>query len=99
MAIGDFFRPKHKHSDSAVRAEAIRNMTDDHVAELRDVAANDPDRGVRKLAIERIGDPDVLLSVSTEQSDSTLAELAKGRALAAWAAKVKSAHVPEGDAL
>jgi hypothetical protein len=57
MGIVDFFRPKHRHSNPQVRAEAVRALGADDADVLMQVAQADRDPAVRRLAIERITRP------------------------------------------
>ncbi|HUS64268.1 MAG TPA: DUF349 domain-containing protein [Kofleriaceae bacterium] len=80
MAIGDLFRAKHKHSDPSVRADAVRALGDDEAELLADIAREDDDAGVRRLALERIRDADLLSRVATEVSDPATRAYAEERA-------------------
>ncbi|MBM3751840.1 MAG: DUF349 domain-containing protein [Acidimicrobiia bacterium] len=51
-------QPRWKHSDPAVRLEAVRELADD--MELAEVAETDADPKVRRAAVARIVDPTVL---------------------------------------
>ena len=51
-------QPRWKHADPAVRLEAVRELNDD--IELAGLAESDPDAKVRRAAVARISDPDVL---------------------------------------
>ncbi len=48
LGIADLFRPKYRHSDVRVRAEAVRSLTADDAAILVQVARTDRDIGVRR---------------------------------------------------
>lgn len=51
-------QPRWKHADPAIRLEAVREL-DDH-SELAVLAESDPDAKVRRAAVARIDDPEVL---------------------------------------
>ena len=51
-------QPRWKHADPTVRLEAVRELED--AAELAGLAEGDPDARVRRAAIGRIADPEVL---------------------------------------
>ena len=56
MGFTDLFRPKWKHSDPEVRAEAVRQLGDDQAALLATIAKSDADARVRRIALKRIDD-------------------------------------------
>ncbi|MEZ4366528.1 MAG: DUF349 domain-containing protein [Kofleriaceae bacterium] len=95
MGLADLFRPKHRHSNVAVRAEAVRELTADDAEILQRIARTDSEVSVRRLAIERLGDPATLADIFAEQDDPTLRELASSRASAMW---VTAACDADGDA-
>ena len=80
MGLLDLFRPKWKHSRADVRLEAVRELGDDDVPTLREVALRDPEVKVRELALRRLPDAVVLAEVAREESVASLRELASRRA-------------------
>src|SRR6185295_15953703 len=84
MGIADFFRPKYRHSDVRVRTEAVRALTADDAAILVQVARSDRDIGVRRLAIEKIDEADVLADLAGKETERSLRELAGERAAQLW---------------
>lgn len=84
MGLVDLFRPKHRHSNARVRAEAVRAMTAEDGALLVQVARGDRDPDVRRLAIERLATPALLADVYEHESDRSLRDLAGERAAALW---------------
>ena len=52
MGIIDLFKPKWRHSDPAVRREAVEAL--DNQSSLITVAKSDPDPAIRQLALEKI---------------------------------------------
>jgi len=95
MGISDIFRPKHKHSDPDVRAEAVRSLTADDTETLLGIAREDEDLEVRRLAIERLADPEALAEVARAESEASLAAAATRRAGEMWVARALEAPVPE----
>src|SRR5690242_19116208 len=85
MGIADLFRPKYRHSDVRVRTEAVKALTKDDAATLIQIARNDRDTGVRRIAIEKIDTADVLADIAAGESDRGLKDLAGERAAALWA--------------
>jgi hypothetical protein len=84
MGIVDLFRPKHRHSDVRVRAEAVRALTSDDAATLIQIARTDRDVGVRRLAIERISTADVLADIAAAEPERSLRDFAGERAAQLW---------------
>ena len=84
MGIADFFRPKYRHSDVRVRSEAVRALTTDDAATLIQIARTDRDIGVRRLAIERIEQADVLAELAGAETERSLRDLAGERAAELW---------------
>jgi hypothetical protein len=79
MALVDLFKPKWKHSDVTVRMNAVRSLDPSETTTLAQIARNDSDEGVRRLAIRRLEDPDVLAELAGDL-DGPLADLAHERA-------------------
>jgi hypothetical protein len=84
MGILDAFRPKYRHSDVKVRAEAVRAMTNDDAATLVQVAKTDRDPGVRRLAIERLDEAEILADIAHGEGERALKDLAGSRAVQIW---------------
>jgi hypothetical protein len=84
MGIADLFRPKYRHSDVRVRAEAVRALTNDDAAILVQVARTDRDIGVRRLAIEKIHEADVLAELAAAETERSLRDFAGERAAELW---------------
>lgn len=87
MGIADLFRPKHRHSDVRVRTEAVRALTTDDAATLIQVAKTDRDIGVRRLAMSKIDQADVLAELATAESERSLRDFAGERAAQLWLAR------------
>src|SRR4051812_3939934 len=86
MGIADLFRPKYRHSDVRVRTEAVKALTSDDVAILTQVARTDRDIGVRRIAIEKIEEAEVVADIAASESERSLRGLAGGRAAHLWSA-------------
>lgn len=84
MGIADFFRPKYRHSDVRVRTEAVKALTRDDAATLLQIAKTDRDIGVRRIAIEKIDQADVLADLATAESERSLRDFAGERAAQLW---------------
>ncbi|MBL4633942.1 MAG: DUF349 domain-containing protein [Kofleriaceae bacterium] len=91
MAIGDFFRPKYKHSKSEVRAAAVAAMDTDDIDLLIEIASKDTDLAIRRTAIDKISDPETLAGLADSQDDSKLRDYANSLALDIWVGKAVNA--------
>ncbi|HEX8952187.1 MAG TPA: hypothetical protein VF945_10110, partial [Polyangia bacterium] len=76
MGFSDLFKPKWKHSNPEVRAEAVRALGDDEAALLATIAKSDADARVRRIAVKRIVDADVLSEVAARDPDESLRKAA-----------------------
>lgn len=73
MGFLDLFRPKWKHSDPNVRLEAIKDLSsEDDLPRLMQVARHDRDVRVRRIAVKKIDDPDLLIEVAQAEPDEDL---------------------------
>src|SRR5262249_31686709 len=84
MGIADLFRPKYRHSDVRVRTEAVKALTTDDAAILVPVARTDRDIGVRRIAIEKIDEADVLAELASAETERALRDFAGERAAQLW---------------
>jgi len=63
-----------------VRAAAVREMGSDEQERLRTLARSDPDARVRRVALRKLADPDVLEAIAQSDADTALRALAAERA-------------------
>ncbi|MBP6839437.1 MAG: DUF349 domain-containing protein [Kofleriaceae bacterium] len=84
MGFVDLFRPKHRHSNTATRIEAVRAMTRDDLTLLVQVARTDRDPTVRKVAIEKIDQAETLAELAVGERDEALRDLTSARAGELW---------------
>lgn len=80
MALLDRLLPAWRHSDPKVRAEAVRDLGRDAQETLATVARRDEDAGVRRLALKKLEDAELLLEIGRTDPDEELRALAAGRA-------------------
>ncbi len=78
MGLLDVFRPRWKHSNPAIRMEALKTLEDDEA--LAQAASHDSDERIRRVAIRQMIDPWRLKNVAHVQSDEKLRAMAQGRA-------------------
>ena len=80
MSLLDRFRPKWQHSDTDVRAAAVRHLGKDDAELLGAVAQSDPDARVRRIAVKKLDNPKLLLEIGTHDEDEHLRSFALERA-------------------
>ena len=80
MGLLDFFRPAWRHSNPDIRLEAVRSLTEEDATTLSEVVIKDPDVRVRRAALKKVREPEVLFDVAAREADATLKELASERA-------------------
>ncbi len=95
MGIADLFRPKHRHSNADVRAEAVRQLSPDEADLVVSIARGDRATSVRRIAIGKIDDPDALVDLADEESERSLRELARSRAAGIWVTRAVTTDNPE----
>ena len=68
MILSRFLKPKWQHADPETRKQALGELetTDPN---LRELARRDPDPGVRRAVLERLGDLDLLRLIAREDGD------------------------------
>ena len=69
MALGDLIRPKWKHSNPAVRLEAVAELTDQDGDKLTEIATTDEDPEIRLAAVARIDDQATLEQIAATDTD------------------------------
>jgi len=84
MAITDLFRPKYKHSDAQVRAQAVAQMGTDEADLLVRIAETDRDPEVRRIAVSKIDDAEFLVDLVAHEQNPTVRREAHDRAAAIW---------------
>lgn len=83
MGFVDLFRPKWKHSKATVRIEALRSMAAEETDIIVEIARTDAEDRVRRVAIEKLVDPEVLASIAKADTSET-GVFAGERAAALW---------------
>src|SRR5262245_50330237 len=100
MGIADLFRPKYRHSDVRVRTAAVKALTHDDAGILVQIARTDRDIGVRRLAIGKIEEAQVLAEIAAAETERSLRDFAGERAAQLYSSNACSDHEPDAsDAL
>ncbi len=79
MILKRFIKPKWQHNDPTVRLQAIEELSGVEQATLAGIARNDADPAVRRSACKRIEDLDLLQTLSRDDQDAGVRELAAAR--------------------
>jgi hypothetical protein len=80
MGFTDFFRPRWRHSDPDIRAQAVRDIPDDDQKTLAEVATREADPRIRRIAIKKIDDPALLRQIADSDADPDLRIIAADKA-------------------
>jgi len=96
MGLADLFRPKWRHSKAAVRLSAVRALGADAREIIEQVARTDADDAIRKVAIGKLHEPELLASIASDDS-SAVGTYAGDRAASLWqAAAVEASEAESG---
>ncbi len=95
MAIGDIFRPKHRHSNADIRAEAVQALGPGDIEIATEVARDDDDPQVRRLALDRIEDPERLVQLAGAEKNGDVRAHARARAVSLWVARATAGSAAE----
>ncbi|MBK8752057.1 MAG: DUF349 domain-containing protein [Candidatus Competibacteraceae bacterium] len=78
MILSRFLKPKWQHADPATRQQAVQGL--EHTdPTLHELARLDPDPSVRRTALERLGDLDLLQRLAREDTDASVQAAAAAR--------------------
>ncbi len=81
MILKRFFesKPKWQHPDPEIRRQAVSSISDREQATLAQIAREDSDAGIRRLACGRLFQMDLLQDVAAQDSDPETRDLAASR--------------------
>ena len=79
MDLLERLRPRWRHPDPEVRADAAREMGAEHQDRFQTLA-RDPDARVRRIALKKLDDAALLDALGRDETDPALRELAAERA-------------------
>jgi hypothetical protein len=79
MGFFDLFRPRWRHSSPEVRANAVRQLTNEDLPIVRELVLHDPDIKIRRLALKKLDDEVLLREIGQSAADETLRQMATER--------------------
>jgi len=92
MSLLDVFKPKWQHSDSVMRKQAIQSLDPNDLDALMDIAKNDGEIEMRKLAIQKISSPVYLTDLLKNEQDASVQNVIKETLRRHWFKIIKN-HV------
>jgi len=95
MRLLDRLRPRWRHPDPEVRAAAVRELGHGEQRTLATVARQDPEPRVRRIALKRLEDAELLLALAASEAEESLRQLAAERAQEVLMAIAASSERPE----
>ncbi len=87
MILSRFLKPKWQQANPEARKQALRNL-DSSDPKLLDLARLDPDSTVRRAAMERLDDLDLLHRIAGEDADTGIRDAARERYHSLLAGKI-----------
>jgi len=72
MSLLDVFKPKWQSSDLTIRRQAVQSLGSTDLDALLDIATNDGDANIRKLAIQKISSPEHLNKLLGTEQDASV---------------------------
>jgi hypothetical protein len=90
MSLLDVFKPKWQHSDSAMRKQAIQSLDSTDLDALLDIAKNDSEIEIRKLAVQKISSPVYLSDLLKTEKDISVQNVIKDTLRKHWFKIIKN---------
>ena len=90
MSLLDVFKPKWQHSDSAMRKQAIQSLDSTDLDALLDIAKNDGEIEIRKIAIQKISSPVYLNDLLKTEKDVSVQNFIKETLRKHWFKIIKN---------
>ncbi|MFO0579881.1 MAG: DUF349 domain-containing protein [Polyangia bacterium] len=84
MGLLDLFRPKWKHSDATIRLEAVKALISEDLPILTQVLRHDRDVRVRRAALKKVQDAELLSELADKDPDEALRRDAADKASELW---------------
>jgi hypothetical protein len=90
MSLLDVFKPKWQHSDSAMRKQAIQSLNSTDLDALLDIAKNDSEIEIRKLAVQKISSHVYLSDLLKTEQDVSVQNAIKDTLRKHWFKIIKN---------
>lgn len=84
MGLLDLFRPKWKNSDATIRLEAVKSLISEDLPILTQVLRHDRDVRVRRAALKKVQDAELLSELADKDPDEGLRRDAADKAGELW---------------
>jgi len=88
MGVWDVFKPKWQSSDPAVRRQTVQNLSD--LDALLDVAKNDEEADIRKIAVQKISSTAHLSNLLKTEQDASVQNAIRDTLRKFWVKTVKN---------
>jgi len=72
MSLSDLFKSKWQQSDVVLRKQAVQNLTSTDLDALLDIAKNDSEADIRRIAVQKISSPNHLSVLLAEEKDASV---------------------------
>ena len=79
MSLRDHFVPAWRHSDAEVRAAAVRQLGSEAEDALAAVSQHDDDPRIRRIAVKKLANTDLLQQIAASDADGETRQLAEQR--------------------
>jgi hypothetical protein len=90
MSLLDVFKPKWQHSDSVMRKQAIQSLEPNNLDALMDIAKNDSEIEMRKLAVQKISSHAYLADLLKTEQDVSVQNVIKEALKRHWFKIIKN---------
>ena len=94
MGLLNVFKPKWQSSDLTVRKQAVQGLTSNDLDALLDVAKNDDNADIKRIAIQKISSVDHLNNLLKSEQDASIKNIIRESLKKSWFKIVKS-HTEE----
>ena len=72
MSLSDLFKSKWQQSDVVLRKQAVQNLNSTDLDALLDIAKNDSEADIRRIAVQKISFPNHLSALLAEEKDASV---------------------------
>jgi len=90
MSLLDVFKPKWQSSEPAMRKQAVQSLGSTDLDALLEVAKNDDEAEIRKIAVQKISSPNHLSNLLKTEQDVSVQNLIKETLKKIWLKTIKN---------